>query len=276
MKESLESKVQLNNGILMPRFGLGVFRSREGGEVEQAVEYALKMGYRLIDTASIYANERGVGQGIRQSGIHREEIFITSKVWNSDQGFDSTLHAFDLTLERLDTDYLDLYLIHWPVAGKFVQTWKAMERLLKEGRVRAIGVSNFLEHHLEELSRNSDLIPAVNQIEYHPYLQQPALARYCLEFNIVLEAWGPIMRGRVNEISLLQEIGRHYGKSAVQVTLRWEWQKGIVVIPKSVREDRIRSNADIFDFALTQEEMNAIDALDRNERFGAHPDHFDF
>lgn len=270
------SKVKLNNGVEMPWFGLGVFRAKDGQEVENAVLTALKHGYRSIDTAAVYDNEKGVGNAVIESGVSREEIFLTSKVWNTDQGYKSTFRAFEESLERLQTDYLDLYLIHWPKGKRSVETWKAMEELYEKKRVRAIGVSNFLEHHLEDFLPECNIIPAVNQYEFHPELLQPKLLEYCLKKGIRPEAWSPIMRGKVNDIPVLQALAVKYGKTPVQIVLRWDIQKGVVTIPKSVTPERIISNADIFDFELSSEDIAKIDGLDKNNRLGGHPDHITF
>lgn len=270
------SKVKLNNGVEMPWFGLGVFRAKDGQEVENAVLTALKHGYRSIDTAAVYDNEKGVGNAVIESGVSREEIFLTSKVWNTDQGYKSTFRAFEESLERLQTDYLDLYLIHWPKGKRSVETWKAMEELYEKKRVRAIGVSNFLEHHLEDFLPECNIIPAVNQYEFHPELLQPKLLEYCLKKGIRPEAWSPIMRGKVNDIPVLQALAVKYGKTPVQIVLRWDIQKGVVTIPKSVTPERIISNADIFDFELSSEDVAKIDGLDKNNRLGGHPDHITF
>ncbi len=270
------SKVKLNNGVEMPWFGLGVFRAKDGQEVENAVLTALKHGYRSIDTAAVYDNEKGVGNAVKESGVSREEIFLTSKVWNTDQGYKSTFRAFEESLERLQTDYLDLYLIHWPKGKRSVETWKAMEELYEKKRVRAIGVSNFLEHHLEGFLPECNIIPAVNQYEFHPELLQPKLLEYCLKKGIRPEAWSPIMRGKVNDIPVLQALAVKYGKTPVQIVLRWDIQKGVVTIPKSVTPERIISNADIFDFELSSEDIAKIDGLDKNNRLGGHPDHITF
>ena len=260
----------------MPRLGLGVFKLQEGAEVADAVVWALEAGYRSIDTAKIYANEAGVGKALRQSGVPREEIFVTTKVWNSDQGYDSTLRAFETSLSKLGMDYVDLYLVHWPVKGKYTESWKALEEIYRSGRAKAIGVSNFLVHHLEDVLEIATITPMVNQIEFHPRLQQPALQDFCRSHNIQLEAWSPIMKGRVLDIPELVSMGEKYEKNAVQVTLRWLLQKDIVAIPKSAKKDRIISNADIFDFELTDAEMNQIDGLDLDERIGPDPDNFNF
>jgi len=273
---NLSSKVILNNGVEMPWFGLGVFLSKDGEEVENAVKVALKNGYRHIDTAAIYKNERGVGNAVRASGIPRDEIFITSKVWNSDQGYKTTLEAFEKSLEKLQTDYLDLYLVHWPKGKRSVETWKALEELYQKGRVRAIGISNFLVHHLEEFLPECKITPAVNQYEFHPELLQPELLEYCKKRGIQPEAWSPIMKGKVNDIPVMQALAAKYGKNPVQIVLRWDIQKGVVTIPKSVTTERILSNADIFDFELSEDDMAKIDRLDKNGRIGGHPDYINF
>jgi diketogulonate reductase-like aldo/keto reductase len=260
----------------MPWLGFGTFRAEEGTQARDAVVYALESGYRSIDTAAIYENEASVGEGIRESGIAREEIFVTTKVWNSDQGYESTLRAFDASLERLGLEYLDLYLIHWPVKGKYKDTWRALEKIYEEKRARAIGVSNFMVHHLKDLLGDAQVKPMANQVEFHPHLRQQELLDFCKEQEIQHEAWSPIMKGRVKDVPALVEIGKKYGKSPVQVTLRWDLQKGSVTIPKSVHKDRIQSNADIFDFELSQADVQAIDALDKGERLGPDPDNFDF
>lgn len=268
--------VKLNNGVQIPLFGLGVFMSKEGTEVEHAVRTALNEGYRHIDTAAVYGNESGVGKAVRDSGIPRSQVFITSKVWNAEQGYATTLKAFEKSLDRLGTDYLDLYLIHWPKGELSVETWKALEELYASERVKAIGVSNFLVHHLQDLLPHCHIKPMVNQVEFHPYLQQPDLLKFCLENQIQLEAWSPIMKGRVNDIPVLQALSAAYGKTPVQITLRWEIQKNIVTIPKSVKADRIKSNAEIFDFELTDDDMLKIDRLDKHQRVGPDPDNFNF
>ncbi len=270
------STVCLNNGREMPLVGLGVFQAREGEEVENAVTWALDAGYRSIDTAAVYQNERGVGEAVKASGVPREDIFLTTKVWNTDQGFDATLQAFDKSLDRMQTDFVDLYLIHWPVEDRFKETWAAMEYLHEQGRARSIGVSNFLVHHLKELLSVATVMPTVNQVEFHPRLQQPGLQDFCHSNEIVLEAWSPLMKGKVLEIPELVEIAEGHGKNAVQVTVRWLIQKGIIAIPKSVHRERIEKNIEVFDFQLSEEEMAAINALDRGTRIGPDPDNFNF
>ena len=276
MSTLLTSKVKLYNGVEMPWLGLGVFRSKEGQEVETAVKCALETGYRSIDTAAAYQNERGVGKAILESRVPRKEIFITTKVWNSDQGYQSTFRAFEKSLKKLQTDYVDLYLIHWPKGELSVETWKAMEELYEQGRIRAIGVSNFLLHHLKQLLENARIKPMVNQFEFHPELIQPELLKFCLDNQIQPEAWRPIMEGKVNDIPVFQELAVKYQKSPVQIVLRWDIQKGVVTIPKSVTPERIIHNADIFDFELSPKDMAKIDSLDQHARMGADPDNFNF
>ena len=272
----LQGTFTLNNGVKMPYFGLGVYLSQDGDEVVNAVKWAIEAGYRHIDTASIYKNEEGVGQGIQQSGISRDDIFVVSKVWNSDQGYDSTLKAFDASLNRLDLEYLDLYLIHWPVAGKYKETWRALEKIYADGRVRAIGVSNFLQHHLEDLLAEVNVIPMVNQMEFHPYLVQQDLIDFCTTKNIQYEAWSPMMQGKVFGIEEFKALAEKYGKTIAQIVLRWNLQKGVVTIPKSSKKERIIANADIFNFQLNDDDVKLLDAMHRGQRFGPDPDTFDF
>ncbi len=276
MPDNIKSTVELHNGIAMPWLGLGTWQIPDGSEVENAVKYALETGYRSIDTAAVYGNERGVGKGVSESGIPREKIFVTSKVWNSDQGFESTLKAYEHSLDLLGMEYLDLYLIHWPVKGKYKDTWRAMEKLYNEGKVRAIGVSNFHIHHLEDLLRDAEIVPMVNQVEFHPYLQQNELRKYCKEHLIRFEAWSPLMQGHFKNIPVIKSIAQKYGKTEAQIILRWDLQNEVITIPKSVHHDRIKENSGIFDFELSEEDMNEINALNRERRFGPDPDNFNF
>lgn len=276
MVKSLRETTTLHNGVKMPWLGLGVFEVEEGNEVEKSVEWALKEGYRSIDTASVYKNEVGVGKAVKESGIPREELFITTKIWNKSQGYDSTLQAFERSLERLDMDYVDLYLIHWPVEGKYKDTWRALEKLYNDGVVKAIGVSNFQIHHIEELIKDGNVKPMVNQVEYHPLLTQKPLLSFCKENQIQLEAWSPFMHGEIFGNDTIKRIAEKYNKSEAQIILRWDLQNGVVTIPKSVREHRIQENANVFDFELTSEDMQAIDQLNQDKRWGPDPDNFDF
>ncbi len=278
--KNLQDKTTLHNGVKMPWFGLGVFKVEEGPELVNAVKTAIKHGYRSVDTAAIYENEEGVGQGIREgikeAGISGEDLFVTSKVWNSDLGYESTIKAYEASLNRLGLEYLDLYLIHWPVEGKYKDAWRALEALYKEGRVKAIGVSNFQIHHLEDLMKDAEIKPMVNQVECHPRLTQKELQSFCQEHDIQLEAWSPLMQGQLLDNEVLQEIADKHHKSVAQIILRWDLQNGIVIIPKSTKEHRIVENANVFDFELTKEEMEIIDGLNQNVRVGPDPDNFDF
>ncbi|CAH1198943.1 putative oxidoreductase YtbE [Paenibacillus plantiphilus] len=280
MTTNLQAAATLHNGTTMPWFGLGVFKVEEGAELVSAVKAAIKHGYRSIDTAAIYGNEHGVGQGIREAleetGLSREQLFVTSKVWNSDLGYESTLAAYETSLQKLGLDYLDLYLIHWPKKGLYKEAWKAMETLYADGKVKAIGVSNFQIHHLEDLMKDAKVKPVVNQVEFHPRLIQQELRAFCKKHDIQLEAWSPLMQGQLLDEPLLQEIAAKHNKTVAQVILRWDLQHGVITIPKSTKEHRISENADVFDFELTSDEVARIDSLNQNLRVGPDPDNFDF
>ena len=266
MKLSLQSSVTLNNGVEIPCLGIGVYQTPPGESTLRAVQYALKIGYRHIDTAWLYGNEGDVGKAVLKSGIPREEIFITTKVWNSDQGYLSTLKAFQRSLRRLSLEYIDLYLVHWPVQGKSKETWKAMIQLLGEGKTRAIGVSNYEIFHLQEILQNFDVTPAVNQVEFHPFLYQEELLHFCKNESIQLEAYSPLTRGnKLNDPTLIA-LAKKYGKTAAQILIRWSLQHDLVVIPKSVHESRIKENSQVFDFQLGQSDMKALDSLNENLR----------
>lgn len=275
MANAITDCAVLNNGVSMPWLGLGVWKVKDGEDVKRAVRWALETGYRSVDTAAVYGNEAGVGEAIRESGVPREQVFVTSKVWNADQGYETTLRAFEESRKKLKLDYLDLYLVHWPVKGKYKETWKALEKLYRDGYVRAIGVSNFQIHHLEDLLADSEVVPAVNQVEFHPLLTQQELRAFCRRQNIQLEAWSPLMQGNLDQ-PLLTRLAEKYGKTPAQIVLRWDLQNGVVTIPKSVTEHRIRENADIFDFTLSAEDMEQISGLNQNKRFGPDPDNFNF
>ncbi len=278
--QHIGSCVELNNGIRMPALGLGVFKVEEGQELVQAIKSAVTMGYRSIDTAAIYGNEAGVGQAVRElieEGIvTRDELFITSKVWNADLGYEETLAAYEQSLVRLGLERLDLYLIHWPVPGKYKEAWRPLEKLYTDGRVRAIGVSNFQIHHLEDLLEAAKVIPVINQVELHPKLTQYALQQFCVDHHIQLESWSPLMQGQLLEHPVLRELAEQHGKQVAQIILRWNVQRGIVTIPKSIHAERIADNAAIFDFVLTEQQMKQINDLNENIRVGPDPDHIHF
>ncbi|MEV4784148.1 aldo/keto reductase [Streptomyces tuirus] len=266
----------LNNGVEMPQLGFGVWQVPDD-EAEKAVATALEAGYRSIDTAAIYGNEEGTGKAIAGSGVPREELFVTTKLWNADQGYDSTLRAFDTSLDKLGLDFVDLYLIHWPTPerGLYVETYKAFEKLYADGRIRAIGVSNFLPEHLEKLIGETSVVPAVNQIELHPHLQQGASRAYHAEHGIATEAWSPLGQGKgLLEVPAIVAIARKHERTPAQVVLRWHIQLGNVVIPKSVTPSRIKENIDVFDFSLDDEDLAAISALNEDRRIGPDPAEF--
>ncbi|MDL2229056.1 aldo/keto reductase [Treponema sp. OttesenSCG-928-L16] len=274
----IRSSKKLNNGIDMPYLGLGVFRAENGDETYNAVKWALETGYRHIDTAAVYGNEESVGKAIAESGVPREELFITTKLWNEDMRQERQEKAFADSLKRLGLDYVDLYLIHWPVPDHYAGSYKVLEKLYKEGRMRAIGVSNFQQHHLDTLLKESSVVPAVNQIELHPLLKQQALLDYCTALNIAVTAWSPLggTKADLPHDPVLTEIGKKYGKSAAQIIIRWNIQRDVIVIPKSSKQHRIKENADVFDFELTADDMARINAMNTNRRLGSDPDNFSF
>ncbi|MYX38848.1 MULTISPECIES: aldo/keto reductase [unclassified Streptomyces] len=267
--------ITLNNGVTMPQLGFGVFQVPDA-DTAAAVTAALENGYRSIDTAAIYGNEAGVGQALAASGVARDELFVTTKLWNGDQGYDSTLAAFDASLAKLGLDHVDLYLIHWPAPARdtYLDTWRAFEKIHAEGRARAIGVSNFQPAHLQRIIDNSDVVPAVNQVELHPQLQQSELRAFHARHGIATEAWSPLAQGAVLSDPVVTGIADRLGRTPAQVILRWHLQLGNVVIPKSVTPERIRQNIDVFDFALSDADIAAITALDSGTRIGPDPDTF--
>ncbi|MFC0274032.1 aldo/keto reductase [Metabacillus herbersteinensis] len=265
--------VTLNNDLKMPQLGFGVWQV-EDDQATSAVAKALEVGYTSIDTAMIYKNEKGVGKAIKESSVPREELFITTKVWNSDQGYENTLRAFDESLERLGLEYVDLYLIHWPTPqfDEYVDTYKALENLYHEGRVKAIGVCNFEIEHLERIIKECDVVPVLNQIECHPYLVQNELKEYCAKHDIFVEAWSPLDQGgEVLKDIVIEKIAESHSKTPAQVVLRWHLQNKTIVIPKSVTPSRIEENFNVFDFELTADELQEINHLNRNRRKGSHP-----
>lgn len=272
MNLTIESTKTLHNGVEMPRFGLGVYKMTDKEAAVEAMVKAIQTGYKAIDTATVYDNEAEVGEAIRAGGVKREELFITSKVWNTDQGYDQTLRAFEASLKRLDMDYLDLYLTHWAIPDTFEETYRAIERLYDEKLIRAAGVSNHQQHHLEKILAKANTKPMVNQIELHPQLTQEPLREFCAAQDIAVTSWSPLARGRLLEDRVLSQIGEKHDKSVAQTIIRWHLQNDLIVIPKSVTPSRIVENADVFDFELSEEEMKQISALNQDWRSGTHPD----
>ena len=276
MNISLESTVPLHGSVDIPLLGFGVYKVPDGDAVEDAITSALAIGYRHIDTAALYRNERGVGRAIAASGINRSDLFIATKLWNSNQGYEPTLAAIDKSLGKLGLDYVDLYLVHWPKPEHTEGTWRAMEEIQRSGKARAIGVSNFLPEHLDQLAETATVLPSINQVEFHPHLQSPELVAYCDDHNIVLEAWSPLKHGEIIDDPELQTIADAHGVTVPQVVLRWLLQRRIVAIPKSVTPSRIAQNADLYGFELSPDEIATINSMDRGDRVGPDPANFDF
>jgi diketogulonate reductase-like aldo/keto reductase len=269
----------LSNGIKIPKIGFGTWQIPDGEVAVEAVKYALQTGYRHIDTAAIYGNEEGVGQGIIESGVPRNEIFLTTKVWNSDQGYETTLKAFELSLKKLKTDYVDLYLIHWPAVNVYenyqqvnLETWRAMEKIFKEGKAKAIGVCNFFEHHLTPLLEKAEIKPMVDQIEINPGNPADDVVEFCHKNNILVQAYSPMMKGKIFDIDLMKELEEKYHKTIPQIVLRWVIDRNINPLSKSITPERIASNFDIFDFKLEDFDMNQMKSLSSLGRVGTHPD----
>ena len=269
--------ITLNNGVLIPQLGFGTFQIKPA-DAKDATLTALKLGYRHIDTAEMYGNEREVGEAVRESGLARDQVFVTSKLNNGFHAYDDALKAFDGTLADLGFDYLDLFLIHWPLpnVGDYVETWRAMEEMYRSGRVNAIGVSNFQPHHLRRILDETEIVPAVNQIEVHPYLAQDGLRAFNAEHDIATEAWSPIAQGKVLDDPTITRIAQRLGRTPAQVTLRWHLQRGDIVFPKSVTASRVKENLALFDFELSEQDQAAITALDRHDRTGPDPDKFNY
>lgn len=267
----LNSTIDLRHGGPMPRLGLGVFRAGQGGGTQDAVIWALERGYRHVDTAHIYGNETDVGVALRASGVPREEVFITTKLWNTDHGYDEALAACDASLEALGLDYVDLYLVHWPVTDLRLQSWRALEKALADGKTKAIGVSNYMPRHLEELKANSDVLPAVNQIELHPFCQQRDAVDWCREHDVVVQAYCPVIRGKRFDDRTIAGVVKETGKTPAQVLIRWSLQKGFVPLPKSSNQRRIDENASVFDFELTDAQMARLDELEQGMHIAWDP-----
>ena len=272
---NINTTVTLNNGVNIPVIGLGVFQSPAGGVTKQAILDSLEAGYRHIDTARIYGNEVDVGKAVAECGLPREDIFVTTKLWNADQGYESTLDAFEISLGKMDLEYIDLYLMHWPVEGRRLESWTAMEELFAKGRCRSIGVSNFMVHHLEGLLQKAHVVPAINQIEMSPYnyLHRKETLDLCHSTGIVIEAYSPLTKGKKLKDPRLVEIAAKYGKTTAQLLIRWALEKHYVVLPKSVNKDRIIENADVFDFTISEEDLAIMDGFNEDLATGWDPTH---
>ncbi len=276
MISSINDCAALANGVRMPWLGLGTWQTPDGRDAANAVTWAVAAGYRHIDTAAAYYNEDGVGTGIRECGAPRDSLFITTKLWNADQGYDGTLRAFDASMKKLGLEVLDLYLIHWPVKGRYKESWRAMEKLYKDKRVRAIGLSNFQVHHVQDVMKDCEVKPLVNQVEFHPFLTQKPLREFCRKNDIVVTAWSPLMHGHMKESRALAEIAKRLGKSPAQVLVRWDLQHEVITIPKSTHRQWIEENTKVFDFTLSEQEVARLDGENRDHRFGPDPDNFNF
>jgi len=272
MSLNLGSRVTLNDGNQMPVLGLGMWQAGSGKATRSAVAVALQIGYRLFDTAKLYGNERDVGVAVRESGIPRKEVFVTTKLWNNDHGYESALRAFEKSRHELGLDYIDLYLIHWPVPGLRHESWKALLKIHDEGLARSIGVSNYTIRHLEELLPATPIAPAVNQVEFHPFLYQKDLLEFCVKHRVQLEAYSPLTRGHRLNHPIITRVAAKYARTPAQVLIRWSLQHGLVVIPKSIRPDRIRENAAVFDFELKREDMERLDSLDESSHVAWNPE----
>lgn len=271
MTKSITDTVALNNGVEMPWLGFGVFQMEPGPVTQNSVEKALEVGYRHVDTASVYANEKEVGVALKASGIPRSEIFVTTKVWITEMGYDSTLKAFEESRQLLDLDYVDLYLVHWPANGKYIETWKALEKLYRDGLVKAIGISNFMVYQMQAMLDACEIKPMVNQCEYHPIYQRREIHKFCQENQIQFEAWAPLQQGRALDIPEVVEIAAKHGKSPAQVLLRWDLQNEVVTIPKSITPSRIIANSQIYDFELSDVEMARINSLNEEKHTLDYP-----
>lgn len=272
MTLSLSSAIKINEKVALPQLGFGTYKITDLNQMETAIHHALKIGYRSFDTAQLYQNEKQLGTALKNSGFQRHDYFVTSKVDNKNQGYDQTLKAFDDVLNELQMDYVDLFLVHWPLSNTFFDTWRAFEHIYEQKRAKAIGVCNFNISHLELLATKANIKPMINQIELHPYLTQTKLVQYLQQEHIAIEAWSPLAHGKINDEKVLIEIGQKYHKSPTQITLRWHMQKGYIAIPKSSNPGRIADNANIFDFVLTPKEIQQIDALNQDLRTGPNPD----
>ena len=268
----------LNNGVKIPRLGLGCFRMEDEEDAYNSIRKAIDLGYRHIDTAKVYENEEPVGRAIRESGVSREELFVTTKLWNEDIANGNEQKAFETSLRNLGLDYVDLYLVHWPIKDRYVSVWEEMEKIAQTGKARAVGVSNYQKNHLQEIINLKSLVPAVNQIELHPYLSQKLLVEFCTQYDIKVESWSPLCANKNNLLQeqSLKEIGEKHSKTAAQVVLRWNIERGLIVIPKSSNPSRQAENINVFDFELTVEDIQKIDQLNKDMRVGPHPDKVGF